>query len=79
RCRVTGTRAEQTIAAGIAHKKEAQLLAVRVGFPVLIMERLAYAGERPIELSINAYRADRYKYRVFLYPTNNNIEGVLLP
>ncbi|MBE3571764.1 MAG: GntR family transcriptional regulator [Moorella humiferrea] len=73
------TRAEQTIAASVARKKEAQLLDVMVGFPVLVMERLAYAGDRPVELSINIYRADRYKYRVFLYPSNNNFEGVLLP
>lgn len=76
---LTLTRAEQTIAAGVARKKEAQLLEVKAGFPVLIMERLAFAGDRPVELSINAYRADRYKYRVLLYPTNNNLEGVLLP
>lgn len=76
---LTLTRAEQTIGAGVARKKEACLLDVRIGFPVLVMERLAYSGERPVELSINIYRADRYKYRVFLYPSNNNFEGVLIP
>ncbi|WP_422392921.1 hypothetical protein [Neomoorella thermoacetica] len=39
------------------------------------MERLAYAGDRPVELSINVYRADRYKYRAFLYQPKNNIQA----
>ncbi|WXJ80087.1 hypothetical protein MTMBA_21880 [Moorella thermoacetica] len=56
-------------------KKEARLLGVRAGFPILIMERLAYAGDRPVELSINVYRADRYKYRAFLYQPKNNIQA----
>ncbi|SMB97282.1 transcriptional regulator, GntR family [Thermanaeromonas toyohensis ToBE] len=73
------TRAEQTISAGVARKKEAQLLSVPVGFPLLIMERLAYAGDQPVELSINAYRADRYKYRVILRKDYQNVSGILLP
>ncbi|WP_338826896.1 GntR family transcriptional regulator [Neomoorella thermoacetica] len=59
-------RAEQTISAGRAGKKEAGYLQVKTGTPLLIMERVAYAGDRPVELSLNAYRADRYKYRVVL-------------
>jgi len=39
---------------------------VKAGTPLLIMERVAYAGNRPVELSVNAYRSDRYKYRVEL-------------
>ena len=59
-------RATQTIAAGKAGKKEAAYLQVKAGTPLLIMERVAYAGNRPVELSVNAYRSDRYKYRVEL-------------
>jgi len=59
-------RAEQTISAGRAGKKEAFYLQVKVGSPLLIMERIAYSGDKPVEVSINAYRADRYKYRVEL-------------
>ena len=72
--------AEQTIAAGIAGNKEAQYLRVETGFPILIMERTLYSGGRPVELSINVYRADRYKYRVKLTrDQSNNCEGILEP
>lgn len=73
------SRAEQTIQAGIANKWEAQLLGVKPGFPVMIMERVAYSNESPVELSINVYRADRYKYRIVLHKDSPNIEGVFLP
>lgn len=76
---LTLTEAHQTISASVAGKKEARLLDVRVGFPLLIMERLAYAGDRPVELSINAYRADRYKYRVVLHKDRQNGTGILVP
>ncbi|BCV22285.1 GntR family transcriptional regulator [Moorella sp. Hama-1] len=59
-------RAEQTISAGRAGKKEAEHLQVKTGSPLLIMTRVAYAGDRAVELSLNAYRPDRYKYRVEL-------------
>ncbi|MBE3571774.1 MAG: GntR family transcriptional regulator [Moorella humiferrea] len=60
-------RAEQTISAGRAGKREAAYLQVKAGTPLLIMERVAYDDKgRPVELSINAYRPDRYKYRVEL-------------
>ncbi|WP_258360773.1 GntR family transcriptional regulator [Moorella sulfitireducens] len=60
-------RAEQTISAGRAGKAEAAYLQVKVGSPLLIMERTAYDERgKPVELSINAYRPDRYKYRVEL-------------
>lgn len=72
--------AEQTIGAGIARKKEAQYLQVKVGFPILIMERILYSGGQPVELSINAYRSDRYKYRVKLIRNeSNNCESIFEP
>jgi len=72
--------AEQTIAAGIARKKEAEYLQVKIGFPILIMERTLYSGGQPVELSINAYRGDRYKYRVKLTRNeNNNCESIFEP
>lgn len=73
------TRARQTIAAGAAGKKEARLLEIKAGSPVLVMERLAYAGEAPLELSINLYRADRYKYSITLHHNSQKVEGLLLP
>ncbi|QGP91068.1 HTH-type transcriptional repressor YvoA [Neomoorella glycerini] len=60
-------RAVQTISAGRAGKREAEYLQVKVGTPLLIMERTAFDDRgRPVELSVNAYRPDRYKYRVEL-------------
>lgn len=73
------SKAEETIAAGVTGKKEAQILGVKAGFPVLIMERIAYVGEKPLELSVNIYHAERYKYRVILRRNNRDFEGILLP
>ncbi|MEA4900677.1 GntR family transcriptional regulator [Desulfitobacterium sp.] len=72
-------RAEQFVGADIARKKVAQHLNVKVGFPVLTMERIAYDEQnRPIELSINEYRADRYKYKVLLEKSDQNVAGYYL-
>ena len=70
------TKADQMIYAGTASKNIAKLLGLKVGFPVLIMERVTYAGEQPIEYSYNVYRSDQYKYHVTLYHNSNNIGGV---
>lgn len=72
-------RAEQFVGADIARKKVAQHLNVKVGFPVLTMERIAFNEQnRPIELSINEYRADRYKYKVLLEKSDQNVAGYYL-
>lgn len=71
-------KAEQIVGADIASRKVANLLNVKVGFPVLTMERIGYdAINQPIELSINAYRADRYKYKVLLQQKDQNMAGGL--
>lgn len=72
------TRAEQTIGADVARKKVADLLQVQPGFPILTMNRIAFCGEEPVELSINAYRADRYKYKMQIQQhTTNDFEGTI--
>lgn len=72
------TRAEQTIGADIARKKVAQFLQVQPGFPILTMNRIAFCGEEPVEVSINAYRADRYKYKMLIQQyTKNTFEGAI--
>ncbi|MDR3591692.1 MAG: GntR family transcriptional regulator [Negativicutes bacterium] len=73
------TKAEEVIAAASASAKEAQLLEVKRGAPVLSMTRLAFAAGRPIELSINSYRADKYRYRVILLPDECNTERLIFP
>ncbi|WP_434512723.1 GntR family transcriptional regulator [Desulfitobacterium sp. AusDCA] len=72
-------RAEQFVGADIAHKKTAEFLNVRKGFPVLTMERIAYNDQNwPVELSINEYRADRYKYKVLLKQSDQTVAGYFL-
>ena len=70
------TKADQTICAGAACKEIAKMLGIKAGDPVLIMERIAYAGEKPVEYSYNVYRGDQYKYTVTLYHNSVNIGGV---
>lgn len=70
------TKADQVIYAGIANKHMAGMLEVKPGFPVLIVERVTYAGDEAVEYSYNVYRADQYKYHVTLYHNSENISGV---
>ena len=61
------TRAEETISAKAATKEEAELLDIKKGEPVLLMERLTYQNDTPIEYAYNVYRADRYRYYIVLH------------
>jgi GntR family transcriptional regulator len=54
------TWAEDAITADRASAEEATLLQVEEGDPVLLVARRALAGEKPIEVSRSAYRADRF-------------------
>jgi len=64
--RVTGhrpVRALQRLRAAIADAREAELLDVEVGTPVLHIERRAFlANGRPIEVTRSSYRGDRYDF-----------------
>ncbi len=47
--------------------KEADLLGIRRGAPVLRVERIAYdSSETPIEYTTSVYRGDRYKLHVYM-------------
>lgn len=61
------TKAEETISAKAATKEEAELLDIKKGEPVLLMERLTYQNDTPIEYAYNVYRADRYRYNIVLH------------
>ena len=61
------TRAEQNIMAGAATREIVEYLGLKKNEPVLLMERLAYAGDELVEFSYNIYRADRYSYHVTLH------------
>jgi GntR family transcriptional regulator len=54
------TWAEDSINAEVASHEEAQLLQVQPGASVLLVASRALAGEKPVEVSRAAYRADRY-------------------
>ncbi|KUO48891.1 MAG: hypothetical protein APF76_09580 [Desulfitibacter sp. BRH_c19] len=71
-------KAEQMISAKIANDHESEALEVPKKSPVLLMERVAYAQGKPIELSLNVYRADSYRYRLVLNRNQPKNGGIVL-
>lgn len=60
----------QTIEGALATKEQANYLNIKVGDPVLIMERVSYLDhptEIPIEFTQTIYRADKYKFHLTLH------------
>jgi GntR family transcriptional regulator len=59
--------AEEDIRAGKATDQEAQLLGIKCGDSVLVMERLTFTcGNRPVEFVCGVYRWEHYKYSIRL-------------
>lgn len=59
--------AQQSFEASSCKTKEADLLGIRRGAPVLRVERIAYdSSETPIEYTTSVYRGDRYKLHVYM-------------
>lgn len=59
--------ADQTLEATAANEREASLLNVPVGTPLLLIERTTWSHvHRPMEFVKMLYRADRYKYSTHL-------------
>ncbi len=58
------SKADEIIRAGLASTCEANFLHIKKGYPVLIMDRLVFSGDKPVEFSYNVCPADRYQYRV---------------
>lgn len=55
----------QTIEASAANKKESELLGIKKGSPILLMERITFlSDDQPIEFTKSIYRGDRYKFVV---------------
>ena len=54
------TWAEDSITSDRAYAEEATLLQIKEGEPVLLVARRALTGEKPVEVSRSAYRADRF-------------------
>jgi GntR family transcriptional regulator len=59
--------ADETLEATAADEREARLLQVPVGSPLLLIERTTWSQQRrPIEFVKMLYRADRYKYGIHI-------------
>ncbi|MBA8792411.1 GntR family transcriptional regulator [Friedmanniella endophytica] len=65
---VVVTSAEQTVRAESADAHQARILGVAKRAPLLVQERVTYAGERAVELASSAYRADRYRIHMAITP-----------
>jgi GntR family transcriptional regulator len=57
-------RAEQTVRAAEADRESGVLLGLSPGRPVLVFDRVAYSGGRPVEHTESTYRGDRYELQM---------------
>lgn len=65
---VVVTSGEQTVRAESADAHQARILGIAKRAPLLVQERITYAGDRVIEMSNSAYRADRYRIHMAITP-----------
>ena len=65
-CGLMVDRADETLRPVLIEPTEAALLGVAPGDPAFLVERSAYAGERPAEFRRSVIRGDRFQYRVRL-------------
>lgn len=59
----------QTIEAALGNKEEIKYLKINKGEPILLMQRTSYLkdpNETPIEFVKSAYRADKYKFNMYM-------------
>lgn len=66
KCGLVVTHARETIRPITLERKEARLLGADAGSPAFFVDRLAFAGERPVEWRESIIRGDRYLYSVEL-------------
>lgn len=72
------SKADQVISARSADAQIAAFLELPEGAPLLVTERLAFSGDKPVEYSLSLYCADLYNYQVTLYHDSENIQGITL-
>lgn len=65
-CGMAPTWTEDSVSADIVTAEEAVLLEVEAGSAVLRSQRRALSGDKVVEISRSAFRADRYTFRVQL-------------
>ncbi|MBP1993865.1 GntR family transcriptional regulator [Paenibacillus eucommiae] len=58
--------AEEVIDAILIHKEEADLLEIKKNSPGLLIKRITYFNELPIEFNYRVVNRDKYKYKVIL-------------
>lgn len=59
---------DQTVRAESADAHLARVLGIAKRAPLLVQERVTYAGDRAIEMSTSWYRADRYRIHMAITP-----------
>jgi GntR family transcriptional regulator len=60
---MTLSRAEDTVETALAGPQDAQLLAVDVGLPMLLIHRTGYDETgRPVEWTRSVFRGDRFRF-----------------
>jgi GntR family transcriptional regulator len=59
---------EQTVRAESADVHRARILGIAKRAPLLVQQRVTYAGDRAIEMSTSWYRADRYRIHMAITP-----------
>ncbi len=75
RCGVRVTHAEETLRPVAVTRAEAALLGMAAGDAALLVERRAFAGDRPVELRRSLLRGDRFVYTVRLAAPDLDTEG----
>ena len=65
---VVVTSGEQTVRAVAADAHQARTLGLAKRAPLLLQERVTYAGDTAIELATSAYRGDRYRIHMAITP-----------
>ncbi|GAB3707844.1 GntR family transcriptional regulator [Mariniluteicoccus flavus] len=66
---VVVTAGDQTIRAESADAAQAQVLGIARRAPLLVQERVTYAGDHAMEFAMSHYRGDRYRIHMDLTPT----------
>jgi GntR family transcriptional regulator len=76
RYKIKPTHAKQSLEATLASRREAELLQVNQGAPLLLLERITTDEKKlAIEFVKSLYRADRYKFYVQLHRKANVWKG----
>jgi GntR family transcriptional regulator len=71
-CGIETNRAEETLSPITVDDPEATLIGLMVGEAAFLVERIAYANDRPVEIRNSIIRGDRFRFRVNLSGSGNS-------